>query len=96
MEVTCDGAGHDDDLPCATGADTVCDVETAGGTRIIVCSANLTFFMFGSASETGRDILSCASLTRTLRATPELMALTIHVLHCSVWSGDGPRVIAAS
>ena len=32
MEVTCDG-----DPPCATGADTVCDVETAGETGTLVC-----------------------------------------------------------
>ena len=42
------------------------------------------FFMFGSASVTDSDILSCASLTRTLRSTSEDMALMIRVLHCSV------------
>ena len=44
-------ADDDDDPPCATGADTVCEVESAGETGIVVCSANLTFFMFGSASD---------------------------------------------
>ena len=36
----------------------------------------------------GRGILSCASLTRTLRATSEDMALMIRVLHCFVWSRE--------
>ena len=44
------------------------------------------FFMFGSASDTERDI---ASLTRALTSTSK-------VLHCSVWSREGPWVIAAS
>ena len=42
--------------PCVTGVDDECDVETAGGTCSVACSANLTFFMSGSASEAGRDI----------------------------------------
>ena len=46
------------------------------------------FFMFRSASETGRDTLSCASLTRALSATSEDMALMIRVPHCSVWSRE--------
>ena len=91
MEVTCDGADDDDDPPCATGADTVCDVETAGETGTVVCSANLTFVMFGSASETERDIIACASLTRAMRSTSEDMALMIRVLHCSAWSREGTR-----
>ena len=53
----------------------------------VVGSENLTFFMSVSASETGRDILSCASLTRTLR---EDMALMIRVLRCSTCSREGP------
>ena len=44
MGVICNGADDDDDSPCATSADTVCDVETAGETSTLVCSANLTFF----------------------------------------------------
>ena len=60
------------------------DVETAGGTCSVACSAPLTFFMFGSTSETGSNILSCASLTRTLRATSDDMALMIRILHCAV------------
>ena len=67
-----------------TDVDHVCHAETAGGTGSVVCSANLTFFMFFSASQTERVILSCASLTRTLRATSEDMALMIRVLHYSV------------
>ena len=65
-------------------AGNVCDVETAAETGSVVCSANLTLFMFGSASVTERDILSCASLTRTLKSTFQDMALMISVLHCSV------------
>ena len=74
MEVTCDGADDDADPPCTTSADTVCDVETISETNTVVSSAKLTFFMFGSASKTERDILSCASLTRALRTTSEDMA----------------------
>ena len=80
-EVACGGAGDDDDPPCVTAEDTVCDVEPADGTCPVVCSASLTFFMFGSASEAGRDSLSCASMTRALRATSEDMALMIRALH---------------
>ena len=51
--VACGSADDDDDPPCATDVDTVCGVEKAGDTGTVVCSANLLFFMFGSASETG-------------------------------------------
>ena len=68
MRIDCGNADDEDDPPCVIDVDDVCDVETASGSCSVVCSANLTFFMFGSASETGRDILSCESLTRTLRA----------------------------
>ena len=52
--------------------------------------------MFGSASDTERDILSCASLTRALRSASEDMAWMVRVLHCFVWSREGPWIIAAS
>ena len=45
--------------------------------------------------EAGRDILWCASLTRTLRATSEDMALMTRVLHTAVWSREGPGAMAA-
>ena len=38
------------------------------------------FFMFGSASQTKRDIISYASLTRALRSTSQDIAWTIRVL----------------
>ena len=84
MGIACGGADDDDDPQCATDVGNLFDVETAGETGSVVCSVNLTFFMFGSASVTERDILSCASLTCTLRSTSEDMALMIRVLHCSV------------
>ena len=89
MEVACDRADDDDDPPCATSADGVCNVETLGETGTVVGSANLTFFMLGSASDTGHDILSCASLTRALRATSETLFRVVtrrpqgSLLHCS-------------
>ena len=58
----------------ATGADTVCGVETAGETSTVVCSATLTFFIFRSASDAERDILSFAALSRALRSASEDMA----------------------
>ena len=68
------------------GVDVACDVDgNRGWNRFSRVFSNSHFFSFlGSASETGRDMLSCASLTRTLRATSEDMALMICVLHCSV------------
>ena len=93
-ESSLDGA-DDNDPPCATSADTVCDVETAGETGTLGCSAHLTCFMFGSASDTERDIISCASPTRALSASED-MAWMSCVLHCSVWSRDCRWVIAAS
>ena len=80
----------DDDDDDWTRADSVGDVETAGGACSVVCSAILTFFMSKSSSEGRRDILSCASLTRRVRATSEDMALMICVLRCSVWSHESP------
>ena len=50
--------------------------------RVRSCGQH-TFLRSVSASEDSRGILSCASLTRTLRATSEDMALMIRVLHCS-------------
>ena len=71
----------------------VCDVETTVETGTVVCSTDLTLFMFGSASDTERDILSCASLTRALRsASEDIKAMMIRVLHCSVWSREGPWI----
>ena len=84
----CGGANDDDDPPCATDVGNLCDVKTASETGSVVCSANLTFFMFGSASEAGRGILSCTFLTRALRSTCEDMAWMIRVLHCSVRSRE--------
>ena len=79
--IICNDADDDDDPPYARGADIVCDVEITGETGTVVCSVNLTFFMLGSASDTERDILSCASLTRALRSASEDMAWMIRVLH---------------
>ena len=83
VEVVCGGA-DDVDPQCMTGAGTVCGVEVVGETGTVERSVNLTFFMLGSASDTERDILSCASLTRTLRSRSEDMAWIIRALHCSV------------
>ena len=63
MGTACGGADDDDDPQCATDVGNLFDVETAGESGSVVCSANLTFFMFGSASVTERDIVLCASLT---------------------------------
>ena len=60
----------------------LCDVEITSETRTVVCSVNLIFFMLGSASDTERDILSCASLTRALKSASEDMAWMSRVLHC--------------
>ena len=83
-EVVCNDADDDDDPPYPTGADIVCGVKITGETGTVVCSVNLTFSMLGSASDTERDILSCASLTRALRSASEDMAWMIRVLHRSV------------
>ena len=79
-----DGAHDEDDPPYVAEVDDVGDVETSGGTCSVVCSAILTFFSCLVLHQSGRDILSCASLTRTLRATPEDMALMFRALHLSV------------
>ena len=69
------GDDDEDDPAYVTGVDVVCDVDTTGGTGPVVCSAaNLTFFKSGTASKTGCEILSCASLTRALRSASEDMA----------------------
>ena len=59
MGIACGGADDDDDPPCATDVGNLFDVETAGETGSVVCSASLTFFRFGSASKTESGILSC-------------------------------------
>ena len=55
-----------------------------------------TLFFSVSASVQCSDILSCAFLTRALRATSQDVALKIRALHCSVWSRERFRVLAAS
>ena len=79
----------------AQQAQTLCVAGTMGETGTVVRSANLTFFILGSASDTERDILSCASLTRALRSTSEDMAWMIRALHRSVWSREGTWITAA-
>ena len=46
MGSDCGGAGDEDDPPCVTGVNDVCDVEAAGGTSSVVCSASLTRRMY--------------------------------------------------
>ena len=43
--IDCGGADDEDDQPCVTGVNDACDVETAGGTGSVVCSANLLSFI---------------------------------------------------
>ena len=62
------------------------------GTLHVLCERR----MLCSASDTERDILSCASLARALRSTSEDVAWMIRVLHCSVWSRESLWVTAAS
>ena len=67
VEVACGGADDDEDPPkYVTGAGSVCGVTVTDETGAVARSVNLAFFMLGSASDTERDTLSCASQTRAL------------------------------
>ena len=92
----CNDVHDDDDPPCATCVETVCDVENTGETCTFVCSENTTFFRFGSASDTERDILSCASLTLALGGRggggsgSEEMAWMTRIRHCPCGHAKAP------
>ena len=86
-----DGADEDDDPPCATGSDTVCVTWKPRVQQVHSCVQQIShFFMFGSASDTERDFLSCASLTRAPRPAPEDMAWMIRVLHVPCGHAKAP------
>ena len=69
---------------------TLCLTWKSRVKQVQSCVQQISPFSFCSfASDTERDILSCASLTRALRSASKAMSWMIRVLHCSVWSREG-------
>ena len=65
MGIDCGGAADEDYQPWVTDKIRHCVMWEPRVGAVQLCVQQISpFFMFGSAFETERDILSCASLTR--------------------------------